>query len=409
MAVFQWRGIDARGKDVKGMRDADNPSRCAPLLRKEGILATADRGRRRRAHAHAARDRLRALFQRVSVQDVAIMTRQLATLLRAGVPLVECLSALIEQVEQPKLKSALTQIRDKVNEGTSLADALERAPEDLPAAVREHGRRRRGSGTLEAVLERLADFLEAQAQLRGKVSGALAYPGFMVLFGIALIALMMVVVVPKVTTIFEGFNATAALVHATLIFVSHAFGSFWWLIFGVLARRDLLLPPLAARPRRAARPGTSACLKLPIFGQLRADDRGRALLAHAVDAAGERRAAAARDGHHAQRARQRRADAGGRGRARHRSAKARASPHRSSAAARFPPIVTHMIAIGERSGQLEQMLNTSRSPTKARSTHASPALTSLLEPLMIVVMGAMAGSIALSILMPLMQINEFVQ
>ena len=121
MAVFQWQGIDAAGKDVKGIRDADNARLLRTLLRKEGILATAIE------EEGAARTRtrreidFRAMFQRVSVQDVGIVTRQLATLLRSGVPLVEALSAIIEQADQPRLGSALTQIRDKVNEGQSLA------------------------------------------------------------------------------------------------------------------------------------------------------------------------------------------------------------------------------------------------------------------------------------------------
>jgi general secretion pathway protein F len=407
MAVYQWHGIDARGKDVKGIRDADNARLLRAMLRKEGVLATAieeeglARTRTRREIDFAQ------YFQRVSVQDVALITRQLATLLRSGVPLVESLSALIEQVEHQKLRAALTQTRDKVNEGTSLAEALRAHPkifEDLFVNMVAAGE---SSGTLDAVLERLADHLDAASRLRDKVVSALAYPAFMVVFGIAIIALLMVVVVPKVTSIFEGFNATLPWYTQTLIFVSHAIAGFWWLIALVLGgivygfRRWLATPKGRAIWDRRL-------LKFPIVGSLvlmialaRFARTLSTLLASGVPLLTALDITRNVLGN----AELMRVVEDARGSIR--EGESIAAPLKRSGA--FPPIVTQMIAIGERSGQLEQMLGHVAIAYENQVDSRLAALTSLLGPLMIVIMGTIAGSIALSILLPLMQINEFVQ
>jgi general secretion pathway protein F len=407
VAVFQWHGIDARGKDVKGIRDADNARLLRALLRKEGILATAIE------EEALARTRTRReidfgqFFQRVSVGEVALTTRQLATLLRSGVPLVESLSALIDQVENPKLRGALTQTRDKVNEGTSLADALRAHPKIFESLYVNMVAAGESSGTLDAVLERLADHLDASSRLREKVFSALAYPAFMVLFGVAVIALLMVVVVPKVTSIFEGFNAALPWYTQTLIFVSHAVADFWWLLliaFGGLVygfrrwrntekgraswdARVLKFPlmgPLVlmvALARFARTLSTLLASGVPVLTALDITRNvlGNAELMRVVEEA----------------------------RGSIREGESIAAPLKRSG--RFPPIVTQMIAIGERSGQLEQMLNHVAIAYEGQVDARLAALTSLLGPLMIVVMGMIAGSIALSILLPLMQINEFVQ
>jgi general secretion pathway protein F len=407
MAVFQWQGIDARGKDVKGIRDADNPRLLRTLLRREGILATAieedqaarTRGRREIDFAQ--------FFQRVTVQDVAVTTRQLATLLRAGVPLVESLSALIDQVEHQKLNAALTQIRDKVNEGTSLADALKGHPkifEDLYVNMVAAGE---SSGTLDTVLERLAEHLDASARLRDKVFSALAYPAFMVLFGIAVISLLMVVVVPKVTSIFEGFDATLPWYTRTLIFVSNTISGYWWLLVGLLAGAVY-----AFRRWRNTPAGRMAwdtrVLKLPLMGSLvmmvalaRFARTLSTLLASGVpllSALGITRNVLGN-------VELMRVVEEARGSIR--EGESIAAPLKRSGV--FPPIVTQMIAIGERSGQLEQMLGHVAISYENQVDARLATLTSLLGPAMIVVMGVLAGSIALSILLPLMQINEFVK
>lgn len=407
MAVFQWQGIDARGKDVKGIRDADNPRLLRALLRREGILATAIE------EEQAARTRTRReidfaqYFQRVSIQDVAVITRQLATLLRAGVPLVESLSALIDQVDHQKLKAALTQTRDKVNEGTSLADALKAHPkifEDLYVNMVAAGE---SSGTLDTVLERLAEHLDASAGLRDKVFSALAYPAFMVVFGIAVIGLLMVVVVPKVTSIFEGFDATLPWYTRTLIFISNTISSYWWLLFLIAFGCIYAFRRWKATP--AGRKSWDArVLKMPLFGSLVlmvALARFSRTLSTLLGSGVPLLAALGITRNVLGNVELMRVVEEARGSIR--EGESIAAPLKRSGA--FPPIVTQMIAIGERSGQLEQMLGHVAISYENQVDSRLATLTSLLGPAMIVVMGVIAGGIALSILLPLMQINEFVR
>jgi general secretion pathway protein F len=323
------------------------------------------------------------------------------------VPLVEGLSALIEQVENPPLESALTQIRDKVNEGTSLAGALEAHPKIFESLFVNMVAAGECSGTLDAVLERLADHLDAAARLRGKVTGALAYPAFMVVFGLAVLWLLMVVVVPKMTSIFEGFDATLPWYTRTLIFVSEALGSYWWLIAAVIggaaygfmrwkaseegrAKWDLRvlkmpmvgkLVLMVALARFARTLSTLLSSGVPLLTALDITKNvlGNVELMRVVEEA----------------------------RGSIREGESIAVPLKRSG--HFPPMLTHMIAVGEKSGQLEPMLENVSRAYEADVETRVVALTSLLEPIMIVALGGAVGFIAMAILMPLLQMNELVE
>ena len=176
MAVYAYKGIDARGKAVKGSRDADSAKALRGVLRRDGILAT-EILEQSEAARKAARDiDLGRLFRRISPMDVAVSTRQLAVLLRAGVPLVEALGALIEQLDQPELKAAFTDTRNQVNEGSTLADALKAHPKIFLHALRQHGgcggsvgHARGGARTARRVLGR-ADQASKQSSWRPRLS-----------------------------------------------------------------------------------------------------------------------------------------------------------------------------------------------------------------------------------------------
>src|ERR1700693_4705733 len=226
MAVFEYRGITAAsGKQVHGVRDADNAKVLRATLKREGVLLTgAHEEVKARVGGRKSID-AGSLFRRVSVGDVAMTTRQLATLVNAGIPLVEAVDALIEQVDKLELKRVLTQVVDRLNEGGSLAKALEphsHVFSNLYVSMIAAGE---ASGTLEAVLDALADFMESQSKLRGKVGAALAYPALMVVIGSALITVMMVVVVPKVTAIFESLDRALPWYTQALIGMSHVVSS----------------------------------------------------------------------------------------------------------------------------------------------------------------------------------------
>jgi len=407
MGVFAYKGVDARGKSVKGVRDADSAKALRTVLRRDGILAT-EILEQSEAAAKAARDiDFGKLFRRVTQLDVAVATRQLSVLLRSGVPLVEALSALIEQLDHPELKTAFTDTRNQVNEGTTLADALKAHPKIFPSLYVNMVAAGEASGTLEEVLGRLAEFLDDQTRLQSKVRGALAYPIVMAVVVVLILFLMMSVVVPKVTAIFENFNQTLPWYTRLLIFISDIFANYWWLLAALIAggiywfRRwksteegrkkwDLfvleipLFGPLLIMVAVARFARTLATLLASGVPVLTAMDITRNVLGNTeLMRVVEDARASVREG------------------------EGIAKPLRQGE--RFPPIVTHMIAVGERSGQLEEMLLHVADAYDQQIEVRVGALTSILEPLLIVVMGAVVGGIAFAILMPLLRLNEMIQ
>ncbi len=408
MAVFDFRGITiATGKSVRGVRDAENAKALRALLRRDGVLLTLAT---EEAAGKATKKRdldLLKWMRRVSTGDVATMTRQMATLVRAGIPLVDAIGALVDQVEKEDMRAILTHVREKLNEGTSFAKTLEQHPRAFPPLYVNMVAAGEASGTLEQVLERLAEFMEAQARLKGKVGAALAYPALMLIIGTVLISVLMVVVVPKVTAIFDSLERALPWYTQTLIFVSTTMAAYWWL--GVIA---MVAGGWFFRRWKATPAGLmqwdSLLLRLPVFGvllrmlavarfartlatllasgvpllkamEIVRNVLGNALLEKVVVEA----TTSIREG------------------------ESIAEPLRRSG--QFPPIVTHMIAVGERSGQLEQMLESVAGSYDNLVETRVQMLTSLLEPLMIVFMGGAVGFIAFSILMPLIQMNDFVQ
>ena len=408
MAVFEYKGIEvASGKGVKGYRDADSPKALRGILRREGVLLTLATPEDERKSKSKRDIQLLAFLYRPSAADVAVMTRQLATLVRAGVPLVESITALVDQVEKESLVRTLTAIAESLKEGTAFATALSAHAKAFPPLYVNMVAAGEASGTLEAVLERLADFMEAQARLKGKLISALAYPVLMTLIAGVLVGALMVGVVPKVTSMFANLQQELPWYTSLLIFISDTLASYWWLILGSLAAaiygfrrwrntpagrlswdRFVLRVPIFGRLNllvavaRFSR--TLSTLLASGVGLLSAMDIVKAVLGNAqLEAVVKSAISSIREG------------------------ESIAEPLRRSGY--FPPMVTHMIAVGERSGQLEQMLQNVARTYEADVETKVTTLTSLLEPLIIVVMGGMVAFIAMSIIMPLVQMNQLVQ
>ncbi|HEY6559784.1 MAG TPA: type II secretion system inner membrane protein GspF [Polyangiaceae bacterium] len=408
MAVYEYRGIQVdSGKPVKGYRDADNAKALRALLRRDGILLTlATEENERKARTKRDIDLL-AFFRRPSASDVAVMTRQLATLVRAGVPLVDSIQALTEQVEKESLVKVLTAVRENLNEGTSFAKSLEQHPKVFPTLYVNMVAAGEASGTLEAVLERLADFMEGQARLKGKVMAALAYPVLMSVIGSVMVGVLMVAVVPKVATIFENLGQALPLNTRILIFVSDTIAGFWWLLIGLGVLGTVLFRRWKRTPAGRLKWDTFM-LNVPIFGRLNllvAVARFSRTLATLLSS-GVQLLKAMEIGKNVLE-NSRLEGVVGEAIGSIREGESIAEPLKRSHV--FPPMVTHMIAVGERTGQLENMLeNVARAYESDVETRVA-ALTSLLEPLMIVVLGGVVGFIAISILMPLMQMNALVE
>lgn len=408
MAVYEFRGLHiGSGKAAKGYRDADNPKALRVLLRREGIMltsATEESERKKRAKKEVD---LLAIFRRVSTSDIAVMTRQLATLVRAGVPLVDSLTALTEQVEKEALVRILTEVRESVNEGTSFAKSLSAHPKVFPSLYVNMVAAGEASGTLESVLERLADFMEGQARLKGKVMSAMAYPVLMSIIGTIMVGVLMVAVVPKVTSIFENLGKELPWYTQLLIFVSDAVAGYWWAIIGSVVSGIWLFRRWKAKPAGRMRWDTFK-LRAPIFGRLNllvATARFTRTLATLL-ASGVQLLQAMEIGRNVlENAKLQEVIAEAIGSIR--EGESIAEPLKRSGA--FPPMVTHMIAVGERTGQLEEMLNNVSRAYEADVEIKVAALTSLLEPLMIMILGGVVGFIAMAILMPLIQMNNLVQ
>src|SRR5688572_26991291 len=203
MPVYEFRGFDVAGKAIKGVRDADSAKGLRALLKREGVLATEVKESGKEASGAKSggvlsREVNIAFLQRVSADDLGIATRQLATLLQAGVPMVDSLSALIDQTENPVLKRILSQVKTDVNEGTSLGDALAKH-KPFDHIYVNMVRAGESSGTLDVVLERLADFKEGQARIQSEILSALMYPMVMVFVGVINIGILFTVVIPKIT------------------------------------------------------------------------------------------------------------------------------------------------------------------------------------------------------------------
>ncbi|HYS10058.1 MAG TPA: type II secretion system inner membrane protein GspF [Myxococcales bacterium] len=414
MPVFEYTGLTEAGKNVRGIRDAESSKVLRQVLRKDGVYLTEARAAEAGAVAGEQKTGLAREvdigamlgFTGVSAQDLAIATRQLATLISAGIPLIEALTALVDQIEQPRLKKIMGVVKQKVNEGASLADALGEHPKVFSHLYVNMIRAGESSGALDVVLIRLADLTESQAQLRNKIIGAMLYPAIMVVVGIAIVSILFVVVIPKVTKIFEDMNVALPWTTRILIAVSTFARDYWYLVVVFVPLMVLGLRRYIRSPRGRAWWDRTQ-LRAPIFGELvrmLALSRfaktlatllasgvplltameivrnivNNTLLAGVIDNARD----AIREG------------------------ESIAAPLKRSG--QFPPLVYHMIAIGERSGQLEEMLQNVAKSYEAQVEMRVGALTSLLEPVMIVAMGGGVAFIVFSILMPIMQLNTFV-
>jgi general secretion pathway protein F len=402
MPVIRYKGLDARGKQVSGILDAADAKALRATLRTTGVFLTEIL--QETEGGSIAKREVRLFSGRIKVLDIAVMTRQLATLIGAGIPLVESLTALVEQVEKEKLKKVLSKVRERVNEGASLADAIGDHPKVFAPLYVNMVRAGESSGTLDLVLSRLADFTEHQVRLRSKVMGAMMYPIIMIIVGIIIVSVLFVVVVPKITKIFDNLKSTLPLPTQILIGTSNFIKNYWWLILIVVVGTTFLLLRYFRTERGRLR-WDQFVLRLPIFGPLirmiaiaRFTKTLATLLASGVpiltalnivkNVLGNKVLEAVID----------------EARVSIQEGESIAAPLKRSG--QFPPIVTHMIAIGEKSGELESMLTNVANAYDSQVEAKINTLTSLLEPIMIVCMGGVVGFIVFSILLPILKMNQ---
>jgi general secretion pathway protein F len=402
MPIFEYRAVSSAGKNLKGVVDAPSSSEARARLKKDGIFLT-DIKESKTGVQQQAPGNIR--FTRgVPAQDISIMSRQLATLIAAGVPLVESLSALVDQVENVKLKAALSDVREKVNEGGTLADAMRAHPKIFSDLFVNMVRAGEASGALEIVLNRLADYNENQTKLRGKIVSAMAYPILMVLIGFVALIMIFTFVIPKLVVLYKDLKQSLPLPTQILIAISNFFTTYWYIALGLgififfFTRRYIRTPKGKHRYH-------NLLLTMPLFGSmfrmiaisrfantlstllasgvpiLLAMDIvkniiGNVVLTEVIESV----------------------------RTNVSEGDSIAEPLKRSG--QFPPLVTHMIAIGEKTGEVEQMLKKVAETYNNQVDAKISTLTSLLEPLMIVVMAVVIGFIVFSVMLPIFQMNQ---
>ena len=405
MPVFEYKALTASGKAIQGLKEAESPKALRLVLKRDGVFLTEVLGEQQQ-QAQARRDvNVRRWVEgRVGAEDLAVMTRQLAVLIHAGIPLVESLAALVEQVEHERLKRVISDVRQRVNEGASLADALSAHPGVFTGLFNNMIRAGESSGALDVVLVRLADFTEAQARLRSKIIGTMIYPAAMLVIGTLVLAALFTVVIPKITKIFEDTKAVLPWTTKALIAFSTFMARSWWAV--------LLLAGLAAwgfvrwKASAAGRARWDRFkLRVPVFGRLiRTIAIGRFSRTLATLLKSGVPLLAAMDIVKNVVGNVRLAEVIEQARVSIQEGETIAAPLKRSG--EFPPLVHHMVAVGERTGSLEEMLANVADAYEDQVETTVAALTSLLEPFMIVGMGVVVAFIVFSILMPILQINS---
>lgn len=409
MPVYAYKGFSNDGRAIGGIIDAENPKGARLKLRRSGIFPTeiAEQEATRQTAVGGRSFDIRSYFERVRPQDLALMTRQLATLVGAGLPLVECLDALIEQVDAQSQKRILSQVRERVVEGGTLADALKAHPRVFNELFVNMVRAGEASGALDIVLMRLAEYTERAAELRGKVRAALMYPSFMAVFATAILFFLLSYVVPKITRIFTETQQELPAITQVLLGLSDLAQRYWWVVVlsvvatVVVVRVSLRTPTGRLRFDRAK-------LAAPYFGKLLKKvalarfartlstllDGGIPLLQsldivkNVVNNVVLRNAI--EDGRNSIR-----------------EGQSIAEPLRKSGL--FPPLLVHMIAVGEKSGELEAMLARAADAYDNEVEASVSALSSIMEPAIIVVMGGVVLFIVLAILLPIFELNQLVR
>jgi len=406
--VYAYKGVSSSGRAARGTVSAENLRLARAKMRGEGIfiteIAETDSPPRSRSvqAGRGTRFRLR-LPSRIPGSELSLATRQLATLVGAGIPLVEALTALVEQIEHATLKSTFAQVRERVNEGASLADALS-ATHKFDTLYISMIRAGEASGALDMVLERIADYLEEQVRLTSKVTSIMVYPAVMLAFAGGVVVVLVTVVLPQITSLLEALDQELPFYTRWIIGGSDFVRTWWWALLAAGGAGIALLRAVLRSERGRAR-FDRLSLRLPIVGRIvrsvaiarfsrtlssllaggvgivQALDISRHVANNTVigEAISDARTSILEGA-------------------------SLAAPLRASG--QFPPLVTTMVQVGERAGDLESMLSKVAETYDEQVEATITRLTALLEPFLILVMVGIVLVIILATLMPLLEITN---
>jgi general secretion pathway protein F len=410
MPVYHYRGYRTDGGAATGIVDAENVKVARLKLRKDGVFPTDVV-----EQAHGAARRREGLDYttpppgRASLtsNDLALMTRQFATLLVAGLPLVEALGVLVDQAEKKAVKGLFADIREQIRGGKSLSAALEAHGKDFSPIYVHMVRAGEASGALDQILFRLAEFLEKQLALKNKVTNAILYPALMLIVGVGVLFFLMTFVVPKITAVFASMKQALPWPTVALMSASKFFADYWVVVLGVLAAGVFLARRLT-RTDAGRMAADRLILRLPMIGDVaRMVSISRLTSTLATMLASGVQLLDAMDV--SKRVMNNRVleEAVEGARQNIREGETIADPLKRSG--EFPALVTHMIAVGERSGEMEEMLRRVSQIYDGEVERVITRLTSLLEPIMILVMGVIVFFIVVAILLPIFEMGQMVR
>jgi general secretion pathway protein F len=404
LGAFEYTALDSAGREQNGVVEGDTVKHVRQILRDRQLLPVSVAEVK---HGEARRQRGFTLRRGASAADLSLLTRQLATLVKAGLPLDEALLAVSQQSEKPRVQSIMLGVRAKVMEGHTLADGLAEFPRVFPEIYRSTVAAGESSGRLDGVLERLADYTESREVTRQKVLGAMLYPIVLSIVCFGIVTGMMVYVVPKVIEVFESSKGKLPLATQILILVSDFMRNYGLILLFAIVMAIIGFIYWLRNPDNRRRFHRFQ-LRLPLFGRLvRGFNSARftrtfsILTASAVPVLEAMRIAGEVVTNLPMR------DAVATAAARVREG---APIGRSLASSKlFPPMTVHLISSGESSGELDSMLERAATNQERELDSMMGALVGLLGPLLIVVMGLFVMGIVFAMLMPIFEMNSYIR
>ena len=405
MPVYQYKGYDAGGSSRTGIVDADSPREARGQLRALRVHVT-ELEPMDTLQISTSRRFMPQFLQRRHREEITLLTRQLATMLRSGIPLASCLTALVEQAGHPDLEVVLRDIREKVTQGAGLADALAHHPGYFDELFVNMVKAGEAAGNLDAILGRLADFNQKQDRMRAKLKASMAYPVVLISFGIVVVIVLMTFVVPKILKLLKSGRRGGELPIATqiLVTVSGFVGQYWWLLI-LLMIAGYSVFRVAMRNEEMRYRWDKLQMQIPVIGELFKKVSvsrfcvtlstllksgipalqalaivkgivGNTVMARVVGEIHDKIVEGA--------------DISG--------------PVKKSGV--FPPVVGYMIAVGEQAGTLEEMLERVAESYDDEIEITSQKVTSLVEPVLIISLALVIGFIVIAILLPILQIGQ---
>ncbi len=393
--VYEWEGKDRNGKQVRGEVRASGENQVQASLRRQGVFPTKIKKRRMSSGS------------RIKPKDIAIFTRQLATMMKAGVPLLQAFDIVGRGNPNPRVTRLLNDVRNDVETGTSLSTAFRKYPiqfDNLYCNLVEAGE---AAGILEQLLDRLAVYMEKTEAIKSKIKSALMYPISVIVVAFVVVAVIMIFVIPAFKQVFSSFGADLPAPTLFIIAISEVFVAYWWLIFGGIGGGLYFFMQAWQRNKKMQAVMDRLLLKMPIFGTLIEKSciarwtrtlstmfAAGVPLVEALDSVG-----------------------GASGNSVYETATLKIQQEVSTGTSLtsamgnvniFPSMVLQMCAIGEESGSIDHMLGKAADFYEAEVDDMVAGLSSLMEPIIIVILGTIIGGIVVSMYLPIFKLGQVV-